>query len=429
MDFMSVEQAIELADQAALASAHRHLTEVERMIVRGTWERLDYDQIAAQNQYATSYISQDSAPKLWKLLTEALGEKVKKSNLRKVLEQHWVQQRAAAARSRDFVESIYIERPPLETLCYETLLKPSALVRMKAARLMGKTSLVGRMLRQLEAKEGYRTVLLSFELADRQTHFTNLSRFLRWFCLNLTMELGLSDELDDYWNEEGLGAKVSCTTYLEQYLLAEIDEPLILVLDDVDLLFPHPEVYEDFFGLLRSWHEKSRLRKQWQRLRLVIVHSTDIYIRLNINQSPFNVGVPIELPEFTLAQAQDLACQYDISPNVVEDLCALVGGHPALLEQAFLHFQAHQDINLNHFLNSAVTEAGIYSNHLRQHWAFLQQEPSFLAPIQQMIQADTLVKVDPIIAYQLQGIGLIRLEGNCASLRCELYRQYFASLM
>jgi hypothetical protein len=37
---------------------------------------------------------------------------------------------------------IYVERPPIERICYEALLHPSTLLRIKAPRLMGKTSLV-----------------------------------------------------------------------------------------------------------------------------------------------------------------------------------------------------------------------------------------------------------------------------------------------
>ena len=90
-------------------------------------------------------------------------------------------------------------------------------------------------------------------------------------------------------------------------MMTAADSPLVLYLDDVDALFPYPEVYEDFFGLLRSWYEKARSRPNWKKLRLAIAHSTDVYIRLNINRSPFNVGLAIELPELTREQVQELA--------------------------------------------------------------------------------------------------------------------------
>nr|ADO19299.1 hypothetical protein Nfla_9101 [Nostoc flagelliforme str. Sunitezuoqi] len=47
------------------------------------------------------------------------------------------------------------------------------------------------------AQEGYRTASLSLELVDKTTHLTNLNKFLRWFCLNLSRELGLPSQLDE----------------------------------------------------------------------------------------------------------------------------------------------------------------------------------------------------------------------------------------
>ena len=51
--------------------------------------RDEYDLIAAKSNYSTSYLSQDVAPKLWRLLTKILGEKVKKSNFREAVKRYW----------------------------------------------------------------------------------------------------------------------------------------------------------------------------------------------------------------------------------------------------------------------------------------------------------------------------------------------------
>jgi hypothetical protein len=40
----------------------------------------------------------------------------------------------------------YVERPPIERLCYETIVQPGALIRIKAPKQMGKTSLMLRIL-------------------------------------------------------------------------------------------------------------------------------------------------------------------------------------------------------------------------------------------------------------------------------------------
>jgi hypothetical protein len=362
------DKAVKIANQAVFLNINRSLTDIEVIVLKGAWQRQEYDQIAAQHQYATSYISQDVAPKLWKLLSEALGEKVKKSNFKQALERYWQKQIEAdltfdfpkqeekiAEFSHNFTHpepkeipavERYVEREPIETICYETILQPGSLIRIKAPSLMGKTLLVNRILAQAATK-GYRIANLSFELADRKTHFTNLDKFLRWFCINVSRELGIPSHLSDYWDEENMGSKVSCTTYFEEYLLAPDENPIALGLDNVDLLFPHPEIYEDFFGLLRSWYEKARSRPRWKKLRLIIVHSTDVYIRLNINQSPFNVGLPIELSEFNREQVQELAKQHGLGgkTSFIELLMGLVGGHPYLLKLAFYYLKNHPEIS------------------------------------------------------------------------------------
>ena len=76
-------------------------------------------------------------------------------------------------------------------------MQTGSLIWLKAPRLMGKTSLMERVLLKL-SKEDYRIVSLSLDMADKKTHFGNLNKFLRWFCLNLSRELNLPNRLDDY---------------------------------------------------------------------------------------------------------------------------------------------------------------------------------------------------------------------------------------
>lgn len=449
-----LKEAIRVANQVMSAKVNRNLTDVEILVLEGSWNRQEYDEIAARNQYATSYISQDVAPKLWKTLSDALGERVKKSNFKEALKRRWEQQpggeiqaaipvaaaselgqktrspvirhpSASSTVLQDATER-YVERPPIEAICAETLQQPGSLIRIKAPALMGKTLLSNRVLNQV-ARQGYRTACLSLQMADRRSHFTDLDKFLRWFCINLSRELGLPNQLDEYWDEAGMGSKVSCTTYMEESILAQSPAPLALCLDDVDVIFPHPDVYEDFFGLLRSWYEKGRSRPGWKKLRLVIVHSTDVYIRLNINQSPFNVGLPIELSEFNIHQVQEFAAQYQLTAatDLIEPLMQMVGGHPFLLEQALAYLKGHPDVTLSQLLASAPTEAGIYGNHLREHWQNLQQHPDLAEALKRVVTQSTPVQLPPMAAYQLHSLGLIRLSGNEAEPRCQLYRQYF----
>ncbi|MDX2212422.1 MAG: AAA-like domain-containing protein [Oculatellaceae cyanobacterium bins.114] len=138
----------------------------------------------------------------------------------------------------DLASQFYVERSPIEANCYEAILKPGALIRIKAPRQMGKTSLMSRILRH-GADQDCLSISLSFQLADAAI-FANLNQCLRWFCASVGRRLRLPNKLAEYWDEEILGSKDNCTAYFEEYLLAEISAPLVLGLDEVDMVFEYP---------------------------------------------------------------------------------------------------------------------------------------------------------------------------------------------
>lgn len=324
----------------------------------------------------------------------------------------------------DLASLYYLERPPIEKNCYETVLKPGALIRIKAPRQMGKTSLMSRILRHAEESE-YLTVPLSFQLADAAI-FSDLDKFLRWFCASVGRRLRLPNKLNDYWDEI-FGSKDNCTAYLEEYLLPEISKPLVLGLDEVDMVFEHPNIAADFMGLLRAWHESAKTNALWKKLRLVVVHSTEVYIPMNINQSPFNVGLPIELSEFLPEQVLDLAHRHGLNwdEQAVTRLMKMVGGHPYLVRVA-LYQVAREETTLDKLLTVAPTEAGPYGDHLRRHWWNLEQRVEMAEAAKRVVASAGPVRLEPIQAFQLHSMGIVHLQGNEVIPRCDLYRRYFS---
>ncbi len=324
----------------------------------------------------------------------------------------------------DLASAFYINRPPIENRCTETITQPGALIRIKAPRQMGKTSLMARILYQA-TRAGYKTVPLSLQLADAKV-FTDLEKFLRWLCASVGRRLGLANQLNDYWDDI-FGSKYNCTAYFEEYLLPGIDQPLALGLDEVDRVFEYPELASDFFGLLRAWHEEAKNRDIWKNLRLVVVHATEVYIPLNTNQSPFNVGLPIELPEFKPNQVDELTRRHGLNwqPRQVEALMDVIGGHPFLVRLSLYNI-ARGDVSLEELLRSAATEEGCFRDHLRWQSWYLQQNPELATAFQQVLNANTPVRLDNTALFKLRSLGLVNLEGNEAVLRCNLYRQYFS---
>ncbi|MGK7875007.1 MAG: AAA-like domain-containing protein [Xenococcaceae cyanobacterium] len=319
--------------------------------------------------------------------------------------------------------NFYVERPPIESDCYEAILKPAALIRVKAPRQMGKTSLMSRILHHAK-QSGLKTAFLNFQSADTE-FLTNLDMFLQWFCASITDELELEEKLDKYWSGP-LGIKNKCTKYFQRYLLSEITSPLALGLDEVDQIFQHPEIATDFFGLLRAWHERGKNEEIWKKLRLVIVHSKEVYIPMNINQSPFNVGLPIELPELNLVQVQSLVQRHELdwSEEQIEQLMAMVGGHPYLVRKA-LYQIARGRMTLAELLQVAPTEEGPYGDHLRRHLLNLEDNAELHSAIKQVVTVDSPVEIGTEEAFKLRSMGLVKFQGNAVIPLCDMYRQYF----
>jgi AAA-like domain len=318
----------------------------------------------------------------------------------------------------------YLERVPFEAQIDREIRKPGALVRIKAPNEMGKTSLLIRILNAAKQID-YRTVSLNLEQVDRSI-LSDLNQFLRWLCANAARQLQLKPNLDEYWDED-LGSKISCTAYFEDYLLAEISTPLILAIDEVNQLFEHPQVAKDFLPLLRSWYEEAKTLPIWQKLRLIVVHSTEIYVPLDLNQSPFNVGLPVQLNKFSQIEVQYLAKCYGLDWANFEEsqqLMDMVRGHPSLVHTAIYHL-SRGDITLPQLLETAPTATGIYKHHLQRHWVTLSEQPELAQALDLVISAAQPMSLAPIVAYKLSSLGLIERLEDKAIPGCELYRQAF----
>lgn len=424
---ISFTEASQIADQVIFEQTGKHLTDLEVTIFRGAWQNQTYEEMAVNTDYTASYLHRIVGQKLWERLSAALGEKVSKKNFKTALERKLRQNKQAAKNVAkiDSAEEVYVERPPLESRCYETLLQPGSLIRIKAPAGMGKTLLSFRMLEGV-ATQNYRTVYLNLNLAA-ETEFSNLDKFLQWFCVIVGKKMRVKNQLADYWDERYSSSTVNCTEYFEQYLLPSGNSPLVLCLDEVERIFPYHQVAEGFLGLLRAWHEDAKINETWKQLRLMVVHATEVYIPLNINQSPFNVGVPVELPEFKPEQIRELARCYGLALNLdqVNQLMQMVGGHPQLIQQAFSHLRVYQHLTLEKLLADAPTEAGIYSHHLRENLLSLQKHPDLLEALKQVVFSPKPVRLDATIAYKLQSMGLVQMQGNDCTPRCDLYAQYF----
>nr|WP_322657111.1 AAA-like domain-containing protein [Dendronalium sp. ChiSLP03b]MDZ8203442.1 AAA-like domain-containing protein [Dendronalium sp. ChiSLP03b] len=326
--------------------------------------------------------------------------------------------------------NIYIERPPIEDKCYNAIVQPGALVRIKAPQKMGKTLLLEKILDHAREQE-YQTAKLDLKLADIEI-LANLKTFLQWLCINVADSLELEPQLDKHW-QEVFGLNKNCTRYFQKYLLLVTDAPLVLAIDNFERLFDYPEIFPQFCLLLRGWYEAAKqgdkIGNIWKKLRLVVVHSTESYPSLDTNHSPFNVGLAIELSEFNEQQVANLAKQHELEllgEQNLKKLMGLVGGHPYLVQSAIAHLKSQQT-TLEELLRFAPTEQGIFSDHLRQQLWHLQHNPQLEAGYKRVVMTNAPIRLDTEVAFKLHSLGLVKLASNDCIPSCDLYRQYFST--
>ena len=445
----NIEELLEFAIHLVATKTGFSLSYIQKVILRECLleNKKTYAILAEENNYSESYIKFTVAPRLWLLLSQALGEKVNKTNFALLLEQnlkHFTGENnqkitqipapmtmTGVSGSTYVLESpegqvplysyLYIERSNIEQNCYQEILQPRALIRIKAPRKMGKTSLMARIL-NYGSSHNYHTVRLSLYHAGTQV-FEKSDRFLRWFCTNVTQQLGMESKINDFWDED-IGALTNSTIYFECYLLKELSNPIILALDGVDQLFEYPEVAKDFFILLRFWYEETKDISVWHNLRIVMAHAVEVYIPLQIHRSPFNVGFAIELPRFNQEQVQDLAERHglQLTKDELEQLLKFTSGFPYLIRLTF-----YQCIRLKktvqELLKDATSHTGIYQQHLEYQLCNLQKYPKLLEAFEQVL--NTLTKLEIEVAFKLKSLGLVDIIENQAIVSCELYREYF----
>ena len=156
------------------------------------------------------------------------------------------------------------------------------------------------------------------------------------------------------------------------------------------------------------------------------MYATDVYVPMNLSQSPFNAGVLTDLPGFRLSQVQELAKRYTLpDPNqIAEEMSKLVGGNPFLIHWG-LYQLSLPEVSIDQLFEGAISPYGIYASHLRQKLSDLRQSPESIPIIQAIVKGEVLNYVEPLMAFKLQSQGLVSVENQQLIPSCDLYRKFF----
>lgn len=87
---MNANQVLQFVDRLVVERTGKHLDDVQKAVVEGTWERQTYDDIAQKCHVTKNHVG-DVGAELWQLLSEILGEDIKKTNFRSSLERVYIE--------------------------------------------------------------------------------------------------------------------------------------------------------------------------------------------------------------------------------------------------------------------------------------------------------------------------------------------------
>lgn len=357
------ETALQAANVLVFLHTGEYLSDVETIILHGAWMNHTYKEIAEAQNYTSSYLCRDVGHKLWDNLTTALKVEVSKTNFKTALKREWQKYIQAVLdpnrnRLAKLLETenialfeglvalnstIYIERSPVEKICYETILRPRALIRIEGAKWMGKTCLIKHIFEQ-ENLRSQRTVYLDFNRINRET-IQDIDKLLRWLSAKVSLHLNLENKVEHYYNQSIRKHNNNCTAYFANCILSEIKNGVVLALDNIDCLFSHQKVTHKFLKLLHDWHEKAKINRHWSKLKLIITQSTNASIPSDVSCSLLKLGTLIVLKEFSFEQVKTLAQFYELDWDDFT-ICRLineVGGHPYLVRLA-MHQAKTQNI-------------------------------------------------------------------------------------
>src|SRR5262249_10120621 len=205
---------------------------------------------------------------------------------------------------------------------------------IRGPRQMGKSSLLGRVITNARNR-GVQVAFVDFQdMSNKVLQESTL--FYTEFCSAIADAFELPFSKNEVWDPMR-DELVNCRRYMERHILRAAGEPgLLLVIDEADSLLESP-FCSDFFGMLRSWHNRRSNFPEWEKFSLAMAISSEAALLIaNLSQSPFNVGTIIEVKDFSVEETRE-ANQKHGSPLSDNDLCTLqglVGGHPYLMWRA-----------------------------------------------------------------------------------------------
>src|SRR3990172_1190293 len=315
----------------------------------------------------------------------------------------------------------YVERLADQRL-HRQVLGLGTTTTIRAGRQTGKTSLLMRGI-QAAKQEKRSIVYLDFQTIEVEYRKT-LDSLLRHLADEMAFQLDIDPSAVDKAWKSLRGTPDKLNQFLKTSVLAQAESPILLAIDEADQLLDAP-YKTDFFASIRAWDSLRAFDNVWSRLNVVMVISMHPYLLIeSVSQSPFNVGVTLELQDFDVDQVVDLNHRHGnpIALHEIPEVMSLLGGQPYLVRQA-LYTLVDQTMTWDRLAAVAGSDQGPFGKHLRFYLEQLKKRPELVKAMRQVIEHHRCS--DEAVSYRLIAAGLTKeTVGECIC-RCGLYEAYF----
>jgi WD40 repeat protein len=226
----------------------------------------------------------------------------------------------------------YVSRQA-DDLLYTSLIK-GEFCYILTSRQMGKSSLMVRTAAKLREHD----ILVAMIDLTRQGQNLTVDQWYKAMLNRIGMQFDLEDELDDFWSDyRSLPPLERWMTALQKVVIPRSTSPVILFIDEIDMVRSLPFKTDEFFAGIRACYNSREREPEFNRLTfclLGVAAPTDLIDDAHI--TPFNIGTRIELQDFTHQEALTLAAGLSLDDRDGESLLGRIlywtGGHPYLTQ-------------------------------------------------------------------------------------------------
>jgi len=278
-------------------------------------------------------------------------------------------------------------------------------VLVQGPRQVGKSSLLARALASARSEK----VSVAFtdaqalgnaQLADTEILYKTLAH-------GIAKQLGVDIDVAENWSD-WLGPNVNLDTIVGK-ILDQCDGKVCWAIDEADLFFDKPYT-NDFFGLLRSWHNRRALDPDgpWRRLTLVLAYATEAHLFItDLNQSPFNVGVRMKLRDFSVEEVKALQSRHEHIKDAEswKAVFEITRGHPYLSQCAFAFLANGGPVD--ELSANASQQGGAFGAHLNHMLVSIARSPEMLAELKRLLSGQPFENATT--RYRLQSAGVISI--------------------